>query len=67
MHWGKARRAKYFPNRTRKEKYLWKSIHENIIHAYENELAWAKKIKRELLKQDCDKSMSFITHISITF
>ncbi|MCL5073051.1 MAG: PadR family transcriptional regulator [Actinobacteria bacterium] len=48
MHQEKASRANNFPDRTNREKYLWKSIHENIIHTYENELGWVKKLKKEL-------------------
>ena len=44
----KQRRGNFSPDRTRREKLIWKLIYENIISAYEHELAWVKKFRSEL-------------------
>lgn len=42
----KQRRGVLSPARTKREKYLWDMIHENIIQAYENELTWLEKLRQ---------------------
>jgi DNA-binding PadR family transcriptional regulator len=42
------RRNRINPARTRRENYLWEMISDNCIGFYENELAWVRKLRKEL-------------------
>jgi DNA-binding PadR family transcriptional regulator len=46
----KLRREVSAPNRTPRETFLWKSVQDNRIRAYETELAWARELRRELTR-----------------
>jgi PadR family transcriptional regulator, regulatory protein AphA len=35
------------PDRSKREKYLWKRIAENLINAYQTELDWVRKTQQE--------------------
>ncbi len=41
-------RADNFPERTPREKLLWQRLHENILGAYQNELAWVRQLRSDL-------------------
>lgn len=41
-------RKNFSPERTPRELLLWDLIHDNLISAYENELHWIQKVRREL-------------------
>ncbi|KUG05153.1 transcriptional regulator, padr family [hydrocarbon metagenome] len=54
----KQRRGVFSPARTKRERYLWDMIHENIIQAYENELAWLVKLRQancDVAREETDK------------
>jgi hypothetical protein len=38
----------HWPQRTPRETYLWQMIAENQIAFYESELAWIRRLRREL-------------------
>lgn len=40
------------PKRTPREKILWQSLHENILGAYQNELAWVRQLRSDLKCSD---------------
>jgi PadR family transcriptional regulator AphA len=42
------RRNRINPARTPRESYLWEAISDNRIDFYENELAWVRKLRKEL-------------------
>jgi DNA-binding PadR family transcriptional regulator len=42
------KRGTVSPARTPRETYLWRMIDENGIAAYESELAWARKLRRDM-------------------
>jgi PadR family transcriptional regulator AphA len=42
------RRRNFSPDRTPRERSLWDLIHENLIAAYETELNWIQKVRREI-------------------
>ena len=42
------RRGREKPARTQREEYIWKMIFENWVTSYENELAWVRKLRKEL-------------------
>lgn len=48
LYQGRAARAGSSPDRSVREKYLWKRIAENLIDAYQSELDWVRKTIREL-------------------
>jgi PadR family transcriptional regulator, regulatory protein AphA len=48
LHLEKKRRGLDIPNRSKRESFLWDMISENLISAYENELAWIKKVRQGL-------------------
>jgi PadR family transcriptional regulator, regulatory protein AphA len=48
---GKASRSGGTPDRSPREKYLWKRIHANLVSACQGELEWVKQTKRELRQQ----------------
>jgi DNA-binding PadR family transcriptional regulator len=48
MQQEKKRRGVQTPHRTPREIYLWEMITQNIISAYENELTWVQKLRKEL-------------------
>jgi DNA-binding PadR family transcriptional regulator len=36
------------PSRTPRERYLWRSIVENIVNVYQNELNWVRQLRKDL-------------------
>ncbi len=48
LYQGRAARAGSSPNRSKREKYLWKRIDQNLIDAFQTELDWIQKTKEEL-------------------
>lgn len=44
----KIRRGRPAPDRTAREKYLWKMAHENRLRAWEAELGWARDLRKGL-------------------
>lgn len=44
---GQAARPDSSPDRSKREKYLWKRITENLINAYQTELDWAHQTQEE--------------------
>lgn len=36
------------PNRTKRERFLWQAIVENLTDAYQNELEWIQRTRKEL-------------------
>ncbi|MBI5549097.1 MAG: PadR family transcriptional regulator [Deltaproteobacteria bacterium] len=46
----KIRREPPAPNRTARETFLWKMVHDNCVRAYEAELSWARELRRELAR-----------------
>jgi len=47
MYQAQAARANNRPNRSKREKYLWKRIVENLIAAYQTELDWVRQTQQE--------------------
>ena len=45
-----------FPNRNEREIYIWQMLYQNLMDAYQCELAWSGKMKKELSKFNEDKS-----------
>lgn len=45
---GQAAKAGNSPERSKREKYLWKRIAENLINAYQTELNWVRQTQKEL-------------------
>ena len=45
------RRNRIDPARTERERYLWDMISDNWVSFFENELAWVRKLRRELGEQ----------------
>ncbi len=48
MYREQKRRNRINPARTERESYLWDMISDNWIAFYENELAWVRKLRKEL-------------------
>ena len=48
MYQEQRRRNQLYPDRTKRETYLWKMISDNRITFYETELAWILKLQKEL-------------------
>lgn len=48
MEQEKIRRGNIAPQRNQREIYLWEMISANIVSAYENELNWVRKLRKEL-------------------
>jgi PadR family transcriptional regulator, regulatory protein AphA len=36
------------PNRTKRERYIWQAISENLTKTYQNELDWIQRVRKEL-------------------
>lgn len=51
LHRERDRRGAFCPGRTQREERIWKSIDQNILSSYENELEWVKKLRMELCGQ----------------
>jgi PadR family transcriptional regulator, regulatory protein AphA len=49
IHNEKNRRGVSFPERNKREKFIWEMISENFISSCENELIWIEKIKKNIL------------------
>ena len=50
MYQAQAARPGSSPDRSKREKYLWKRIAENLIDAYQTELDWVRETKREFIE-----------------
>ena len=48
MYQGQVARSGSSPDRSKREKYLWKRIAENLIAAYQTELDWVRQTQQEL-------------------
>lgn len=48
MYQAQAARPGKCPERSEREKYLWKRITENIIHSFQTELDWVRQTRQEL-------------------
>lgn len=44
----KTRRGAIAPDRTPREVFLWKMIHDNCVRTYETQLDWARELRRKL-------------------
>lgn len=47
----KVRRHPEMPDPTPREAYLWRKITENITGAHQNELAWIRRMREELMEE----------------
>jgi PadR family transcriptional regulator AphA len=47
----RARRGNLNPARTPREAYLWREISDYFLAAYTNELAWVRKLRKEVKEQ----------------
>ena len=43
-------REKDWPNRSPRETFLWNMISVNLMSTYQNELAWVRKVRQQLLR-----------------
>jgi PadR family transcriptional regulator, regulatory protein AphA len=51
MYQAQAARPGRSPDRSKREKYLWKRIAENFIAAYQTELDWVRQTRQELREE----------------
>ena len=47
LYQGQAARPGSSPDRSKREKYLWKRIAENLVNAYQTELDWVRQTQEE--------------------
>ena len=50
MYQAQAERPGSSPDRSKREKYLWKRIAENLIATYQTELDWVRQTRQEFLE-----------------
>ena len=46
----KIRRDATSPNRTPRETFLWRRVHDNCVRAHETELEWVRELRRDLAR-----------------
>ena len=60
MNREKIRRGSGFVPRTQREAFLWKSIDENTLSSYQNELDWVCEVKSRLLAHEAGAENEFL-------